>query len=402
MPKVHLNQKLVESLKPPSKKTDFADSNVRGLTLKILPSGSKSYYIQTSTIHGERIEKRFADASVLSLADARNLAVNFLSQIAQGINPFPKTEKTEAVPTVAEFIDKQYVPHIKGYKKSWQTDVSLLTNHVLPILGSLRMDEVKRHHLVELFAKHRALHAAGSTNRLIILVRYIFNLAVRWEITGVVKNPADNIPLYPDPKKLERFLTAEDAQRLFAALEQSEAPMLKYVVAMLLLTGARKNEVLQAKWPDFDFKNRIWLIEFNKTGKPRYVPLSEGAVDLLLSLPRVDGCDYPFANPKTKKPFVQIFWAWDTARKKAGMPDLRIHDLRHSFASFLVNSGRSLYEVQKLLGHSQIKTTQRYAHLAQDTLLDAANIASKSVPLQMVMPKNISEVPVIAANEQSS
>jgi integrase len=262
------------------------------------------------------------------------------------------------------------------------------------------MDEIKRHHLVELFSNHRLTHAAGSTNRMIILVRYIFNLAIRWEIEAIIKNPADNIPLYPDAKNMERFLTADDAQRLFTALEQSEAPMLKNIVAMLLLTGARKNEVLHARWSDFDFVNRLWAIEFNKTGKPRYVPLSDATVTLLQSLPRIDGCEYPFANPKTQKPFVQIFWAWDVVRKKVGMPDLRIHDLRHSFASFLVNSGRSLYEVQKILGHTQIKTTQRYAHLAQDTLLDAANIASASVPLALVMPKEVTDIAMIAADHK--
>ena len=89
-----------------------------------------------------------------------------------------------------------------------------------------------------------------------------------------------------------------------------------------------------------------------------------------------------FPNSKTAKPYVSIFISWDTARKQAGLADVRIHDLRHSFASFLVNAGRSLYEVQKILGHTQIKTTQRYAHLSQDTLIDAANV----VPFAMAVP----------------
>lgn len=102
-----------------------------------------------------------------------------------------------------------------------------------------------------------------------------------------------------------------------------------------------------------------------------------------------------FANPKTGKPFVSIFSSWDSARKRAGLADVRIHDLRHSFASFLVNGGRSLYEVQKILGHTQIKTTQRYAHLANDTLLDAANQVSKLVPLANVMPNHVESVPLV-------
>jgi integrase len=152
--------------------------------------------------------------------------------------------------------------------------------------------------------------------------------------------------------------------------------MLKYIVAMLLLTGARRNEVLHARWQDIDFNARQWLIPKNKSARTRYIPLSDAALRLIEQVPRVEGCEYIFANPKTGKPFVQIWYPWDTARKKAGLDDLRIHDLRHSYASFLVNAGRSLYEVQHLLGHARPVTTQRYAHLAQETLFEASNQAA--------------------------
>ena len=113
----------------------------------------------------------------------------------------------------------------------------------------------------------------------------------------------------------------------------------------------------------------------------RHVPLSDGAITILSTVPRSPKCPWTFANPETGKPYVSIFCSWNTVRKQAGLANLRIHDLRHSFASFLVNSGRSLYEVQKILGHTQIKTTQRYAHLSQDSLISAANQASKCMPL---------------------
>ena len=131
----------------------------------------------------------------------------------------------------------------------------------------------------------------------------------------------------------------------------------------LILTGARKREVLDARWEDFDFDRRLWRIPTTKLGKPRHVPISDGVMSLLGMVPRVEGRAYVFANPATGKPYVSIFCSWDTARIRAGMPEVRVHDLRHSFASLLINSGRSLYEVQKLLGHTQVKTTQRYAHL---------------------------------------
>jgi integrase len=115
-----------------------------------------------------------------------------------------------------------------------------------------------------------------------------------------------------------------------------------------------------------------------KLGKPRFVPMSDGVINLLESVPR-HNCEWVFPNPKTLKPYVSIYYSWDSARREAGLVDVRIHDLRHSYASFLVNAGRSLYEVQRLLGHTQIKTTQRYAHLSQDTLLAAANAATKAI-----------------------
>ena len=100
-------------------------------------------------------------------------------------------------------------------------------------------------------------------------------------------------------------------------------------------------------------------------------------MEVLAKVPRIEGCEFAFANPKTRKPFVAIFCSWDTARKRAGLEDVRIHDLRHSFASFLINAGRGIYEVANLLGHTQLSTTQRYAHLADQTLRDAVN----TVPL---------------------
>ncbi|MSQ56018.1 MAG: site-specific integrase [Limnohabitans sp.] len=115
-----------------------------------------------------------------------------------------------------------------------------------------------------------------------------------------------------------------------------------------------------------------------KLGKPRHVPLSDGVITLLESMPRYN-CDWAFPNPKTLKPYQSIYHSWHTARKAAGLSDVRIHDLRHTFASFLVNSGRTLYEVQLLLGHTQIKTTQRYSHLSQDALLDASNAVTRAV-----------------------
>jgi integrase len=169
--------------------------------------------------------------------------------------------------------------------------------------------------------------------------------------------------------------------------------MLRYVVPMLILTGARKREVLDAKWEDFDIPRRTWRIPMTKTGKARHVPLNDGALQILATMPRHPDCPWAFANPDTGKPYVSIFHAWDTARQRADLADVRLHDLRHSFASLLINSGRTLYEVQHILGHTQVKTTQRYAHLSQDTLLAAANAATRALDGYMVPRLNNMEAP---------
>lgn len=114
----------------------------------------------------------------------------------------------------------------------------------------------------------------------------------------------------------------------------------------------------------------------SKSGKARHVPLSLAAIEILSQLPRWEGCPYIIPNPETKLPFVMIQRSWDTARKAAGLPEVHVHDLRHSMASNMVNTGRSIYEVAKVLGHSQLKTSQRYAHLSQETLLAAVDAAA--------------------------
>jgi len=195
-----------------------------------------------------------------------------------------------------------------------------------------------------------------------------------------------NLPLREENNKKDRYLSVEETRRLYGALLVSDNPMLRFIIPMLILTGARKREVLDAKWRDFDLERRSWRIPMTKAGKARYVPLSDGVLNLLHSVPVKPNCPHVFPNSKTGKPFVSIYYSWNTARKQADLAEVRIHDLGHSFASLLINQGRSLYEVQNILGHTQVKTTQRYAHLSQDTLLDAVNAANHSVG-HVMMPQ---------------
>jgi len=321
-----------------------------------------------------------------------------------GQDPSEAKAELRLVPTFADFMAERYMPFVKGYKRSWMSDDSYLRNHLLPAFGKRHLDEITKHDVI---AFHHGIKAkgkaVGTCNRCLIMLRYAMNLAVRWEIPGLKTNPTKDVALFEDHAgKKERYLSQEEAQRLYEAVRQSENPRLQYIIPMLILTGARKREVLDAKWEDFDLPRQQWRIPVTKIGRPRHVPLSDGVLQLLAAVPHND-CPWVFPNPKTKKPYVSIFYSWDTARKQAGLADVRIHDLRHSFASFLVNAGRSLYEVQKILGHTQVKTTQRYAHLSQDTLINAANSAMEAVgiafgpaPSPVALPRTVAQVALVA------
>jgi integrase len=396
MPKVHFTKNLIDKTQCPSDKLKHLlfDTACKGLMIEIRPTGHKAFYFRY-TVRGKQKQLKIADANDISIAQAREMSSKYRARIAMGDDPLEDKKTIKNIPTIADFIKDSYLPFVKTYKRSWDTDESLIRNHILPNFGKLYLDQFTKQHMIGFISKHLETHKPGSVNRVIILLRYIFNCAIRWEIPGITKNPTAGIALLEENNKKERFLTATEANALIGALKDSDNQMLQYIIPMLILTGARKNEVLTAKWEDFNLEQRVWRIPLAKSGKARHVPMSDGVLSLLDCVPMHEGCPYVFANPKTLKPFVSFFSAWNTVRKSVGLSDVRVHDLRHSFASFLVNSGRSLYEVQRILGHTQIKTTQRYAHLSQDSLLAAANEISKAVPLLNVMPSRIVDVPLL-------
>jgi site-specific recombinase XerD len=242
---------------------------------------------------------------------------------------------------------------------------------------------------VMVFLQHKKMsgNASGTVNRMLVLLRYLYNLAMKWQIAGVTKNPAKEIKLFKENNKVDRYLSQEESFALKLALGKSKNPLLKFIVGFLLVTGARKQEALKAKWEHIDWAAKVWRIPLSKSGKVRHIVLSQTALDFLNLIKQRNqellgdaylNCPFVFPNPTTRQPFQNIFYAWNTARRLAGVPNIRIHDLRHTFASTLVNQGVALYEVQKLLGHANIKTTERYAHLAQARLQESASLAGKT------------------------
>lgn len=380
------------------------DAGCKGLVLELRKSGGSTWYLRYVNLRGRQRQLRLGDAHVIALDQARKRCAELRGQIALGLDPAESKRLLKQTPTLARFVAERYMPFIQGYKRSWRLDESLLRNHLLPRLGDHHLDQISKHEIITLHQNRRATGAApASANRLLILMRFIYNLALRWEVPGVVKNPTQGVPLFEENNQRERYLSREEAARLNTAIQNSESRMLRFIVPMLVFTGARKREVLDARWADIDVEKRIWRIAVNKSGKARHVPLSTGVLELLKAVKQQAQithsvpCEWIFANPESGKPYVQLHRAWDTARKRAGLADLRMHDLRHTFASLLINAGRSLYEVQKILGHTQIKTTQRYSHLSQDTLIAAADTATEALG-ETFRPGSLADnQPVVAA-----
>ncbi len=354
-------------------KARFNDKRCKGLMLEVRPTGTKTYFLRYRDQRGKYKQIKLGRGDDISVSQARELGHKMLGNVAMGRDPQEEKKVARTVPTFQEFAGQKYLPFIKGYKKSWDTDESLLRNHIIPRFGKLHLDEITREDIMGFHQDKLSSGAApASANRLVVLMRYMFNLAIEWEIGGMKTNPTKGVILAEENNARERYLSEAELLRLRKEVKESENKLLEPIVLLLILTGARKREVLDACWEDIDFERKTWRFPVTKSGKPRTVPLSFNALEILKGLPRVN--EFIFPSPKTGKPFVSIFNSWNQARKRAGLEDVRVHDLRHSFASFLVNGGRSIYEVGRLLGHTQIKTTMRYAHLSDETLMEAVNV----------------------------
>ena len=381
MPTVQLSSQFVATAACPSgkRKVDYYDTLVTGFILEVRATGSATFYLRYRDAHDRQCQFKIGDTKSVPFERARQAALQARTRVVLGESPQEQKKLKKSVPTFRDLSEEHYLPYVKTYKRSWDCDDSLLRNHLLPVLGAKCLDEISERSISELYQDMRARgYAKGTCNRVLVLVKFMFKLAKKWNLPGSQESPCEGIKLVDPQNARERYLSAEETQRLRQAIEDSPNVQLKHIVALLLLTGARKRELLDAKWEDFDLERRDWRIPMTKSGKARHVPLSTAVLDILKSLPRWQGCPYVVPNPKTLRPYNSIFAAWNTARKEAGLAEVRMHDLRHSMASNLVNSGRSIYEVSKILGHSQIKTSQRYAHLAHETLLAAADAASST------------------------
>lgn len=330
------------------RKADYFDLGQRGFLLEVRCSGGKTYYQRYTDDRGRERQYKIGAAHVLSVNQARRKGRQILAEALLGADPQQKRRELRAIPQFGQFVHDRYLPFVRTYKNSWQTDETVLRIHILPGFGSLALDEIKTETISDLINRMREDgYAIGTMNRVIVIVRYIYNLARKWSVPGVTQNPAAGLSAGPDVQR-NRFLTEEEAERLMRAIHGDENQTAARSIILLLLSGARRNEITFAKWDYVDWKNKTLLVPKSKSGRARVIALNQSAIALLRVTPRIDGNPYIFPSQVTGRPSASLFFPWRRIRQRAGLEDLRLHDLRHSFASFLVNRGVSLYVVQGL------------------------------------------------------
>jgi site-specific recombinase XerD len=388
MPIVNLTAEMVaKHLQCPDgkRRVEWCDSEVPGLYVEIRATAERqgTYYLRYKNKVGKTCHQKLGRTTDISLSDARKAAKALRGQVVQGADPRAEKKSRKEVPLWEDFFSLQYVPYAKPRKRTWAGDVQLNVR-IGAKFGLKRLDEITRREIEDF---HTSLLDEGlspaTADQHLRLIKRGFNLAVAWEV--IEKNPAANVKLLRVDNKRGFYLNDEQLARLMQVLRTDSARTVCQLAMFLLATGARLSEATRATWTQIDREHRVWRIPAanSKSKKMRSVPLNDQALAVLQEVGTEGKFEHVFINHRwinadgsRGKPIKWVQKVFSRIRIEAGLPACRLHDLRHNHASFLVNAGRTLYEVQQVLGHSDPAVTMRYAHLSTKTMLEASSAAS--------------------------
>lgn len=395
--KARLTKRTVDAARAGNRDTFIWDTETKGFGLKVTPAGNRVYILQ------KRVEGRVRRYTIGTHGApwtpdlARTEAVRLLGLIAAGSDPANAKDAAKRDITVGQLCSL-YVDEGCGRKKQSTIDVEggLIRRHTMPLLGARRLQALDRADVERFMAEVAKGKTAtdeksgirgrsivkggpGTANRTVALLASMLSFAVDRGFRQ--DNPARGVkPYRPQPR--ERFLSASELAALGEVLADAEArrenPFAIAAIRLLMFTGCRKHEILSLQWEWIDFERSVLRLPDSKTGA-KSVPLGAPALDLLRNVPRVEGNRYVFPSVVGDGHLVGLQKIWVGLRERAGMSDVRLHDLRHSFASVAVAGGDSLYLVGKVLGHTQARTTERYAHLADDPLRAVADRTANAI-----------------------
>ena len=364
-----ISKRSVDAVKAGGTDTVYWDGELTGFGLRVRRSGRKSYVVQTR-IAGKLCWFTIGPHGPLNPDQARARALEILACAKRGIDPRDADARREAEPSMADlgrrFLE-EYVPvHCKpSTREEYRRSVRLFVD---PVIGELRVPEVQRKDIAALH--HGLRDKPYQANRTLGVLSKMFSLAEVWGWRPDGTNPCRHVKRYKEHKR-ERFLSPEETERLGQVLREAEEEMPSAVAAfrLLLLTGCRMSEIRDLRWEYV--KDDCIELPDAKTGG-RVVPLGPEARAVLSAIPRDEDNPWVIAGRLPGSHLTDLQRPWRRIRKQAGLEGVRIHDLRHSFASRALALGESLTMIGKLLGHTQVQTTARYAHLARDSIQTAA------------------------------
>lgn len=317
---------------------------------------------------------------------ARKRALTISSEIAEGGDPATARDEYSKNPTMAEACQRFMTEYVIDKRPATQEQYGdLLRRYIAPKLGQIRIADLTENDLDRL---HKSLRDKPTTaNRTLAVVSKLLSWAEKKKLRPHNSNFASQVDRFKENAR-ERFLSAFELARLGEAISGAEVgntvtPHAIAAIRLLMLTGARRNEILTLRWDQVSVEQSALLLPTSKSGKPKAIHLSAPALEVLSSLPRIEGNPYVIAGKKEGQRLVNLRKPWKRVCKAAGLDDLRLHDLRHSFASAGVNGGTSLPMIGKLLGHSNTQTTERYSHLQTDPVKAANEEISSRIAAMM-------------------
>ena len=385
-----ISKRTVDALSVEDRDTIFWDRDLQGFGVRIYPSGQKVYVVQSRGPRGSR-RVTLGRHGQITADQARQRAAGIIDRIKTGLEPVPAEPEKDTGPTVADLADRFMRAHVAVNCKP-ATAVrygGLLRNSILPVLGSMPIGSVERVHVADL---HHALRDRPSTaNRSVDILKKMFSLAEVWGLHPQGRNPCRSVRRYKE-RKPQRFLSAEEYQRLGRVLDEAEAEGTAWrpaiaAIRLLILTGCRRNEILSLRWDDVDRTSGELRLRDAKTGG-RMVPLTPTAAAVLDALPRKPDNPWVIVGKRPGKHLRNVNDLWYRLRVQADLEDVRLHDLRHSWASRALALGESLPMIGRQLGHTQVQTTARYAHLAQDTEKVSAAKVAGSIEADIMSPSS--------------
>ena len=364
----------VRAARPRATKYAVRDDVVSGLALTIQPTGVRTWFL-ARMVRGRRRYATIGSAEAMTIPEARREARRL---IASYIEPArtdngPRTPGHPMTDFAAEFLDRQ-ARHWKP--RTVETNTRIVEKDILPALGHLTVDAIAVEHVKDWFASMSA--RPGIANRAMPVLSMMMRMAELWGYRRHNSNPCRNTRRYK-MKPMERYLTAEEMARLNAVLTRDEFRCADVVaiIRLLMLTGCRFGEIAALEW-DWIKGKRIHLPD-SKSGS-RTIWLSSAARTVIDAIPRYsDDCPFLFPARPPTRPITSIEHQWHRIRDEAGLPGLRLHDLRHSWASVAAMNGVDMVTVAKLLGHALVETTERYVHLSDQSATDAADRVSNRI-----------------------